>query len=143
MRYLKFGFWLLIVALWLPAAGASEPLLIYSVNYPLQYFAQRIAGEHAEVVCPAPAGTDPAFWNPDAETVAATDAACRKAEIGCVECKKKMAEFLLEGLAPIHDKRAYYLEHPDLVDEIFANGCEQAARVARATMEEVRASISF
>jgi len=79
----------------------------------------------------------------DAETVAATDAACRKAEIGCVECKKKMAEFLIQGLAPIHDKRAFYLERPDLVDEIFMNGCEQAARVAQATMEEVRTAVSF
>jgi len=43
---------------------SAEPLLIYSVNYPLQYFAERIAGEHARVVFPAPAGIDPALWQP-------------------------------------------------------------------------------
>lgn len=79
----------------------------------------------------------------DAETIAFTDDACRKAAIGCVECKKKMAEFLIKGLEPIHEKRAYYLERPDLVEDIFANGSEQAALVAKATMDEVRSAISF
>lgn len=45
-------------------AGAAS-LTIYTVNYPLQYFAQRIAGSHAEVVFPAPATVDPALWMPD------------------------------------------------------------------------------
>ncbi|MCG6911965.1 MAG: tryptophan--tRNA ligase [Deltaproteobacteria bacterium] len=79
----------------------------------------------------------------DEETVKTTEKACRKAEIGCVECKKVMAEFLIKGMAPIHEKRAYYLERPDLVDEIFTNGSEKASKVARATMEETRAAISF
>ena len=50
-------------------ASAAEPLTVYTVNYPLQYFAQRIAGEHAEVVYPGPADQDPAFWTPDIETI--------------------------------------------------------------------------
>ncbi|MDH3929861.1 MAG: metal ABC transporter substrate-binding protein, partial [Deltaproteobacteria bacterium] len=45
-------------------AGESEKLTIYVVNYPLQYFAERIAGEHAAVVFPAPADVDPAYWMP-------------------------------------------------------------------------------
>lgn len=50
-------------------ANAGDRLLVYTVNYPLQYFAERIAGAHAEVHFPAPAGIDPAFWKPDAESV--------------------------------------------------------------------------
>jgi zinc transport system substrate-binding protein len=50
-------------------ANAEEPLTIYTVNYPLQYFAQRIAGEHAQVTFPGPADEDPAFWMPDTETI--------------------------------------------------------------------------
>lgn len=46
-------------------------LTIYVVNYPLKYFAERIAGDHAKVVFPAPSEGDPAYWMPDAETVAA------------------------------------------------------------------------
>jgi len=50
-------------------AGESEKLTIYVVNYPLKYFAERIAGEHAAVVFPAPADVDPAYWMPDAKTI--------------------------------------------------------------------------
>jgi zinc transport system substrate-binding protein len=50
-------------------ANAEQPLTIYTVNYPLQYFAQRIAGEHAQVIFPGPADEDPAFWMPDTETI--------------------------------------------------------------------------
>jgi len=50
-------------------AGESEKPTIYVVNYPLKYFAERIAGEHARVVFPAPADVDPAYWMPDAKTI--------------------------------------------------------------------------
>ena len=53
------------------ASAAAERLTIYTVNYPLQYFAERIAGDYAEVVFPAPAEGDPAFWKPDADTIGA------------------------------------------------------------------------
>ena len=48
---------------------------VYVVNYPLQYFAERIAGERVKVVFPAPADEDPAFWKPDVDTIAAFQAA--------------------------------------------------------------------
>jgi zinc transport system substrate-binding protein len=60
------------IALFLKLAApvyAEEPLIIYTVNYPLQYFAQRIAGDHAQVIFPAPSDQDPAFWMPDAEMI--------------------------------------------------------------------------
>ena len=45
------------------------------VNYPLAYFAERIGGEAVEVVFPAPAGVDPAFWRPSPEDVVRFQAA--------------------------------------------------------------------
>ncbi|TNF89189.1 MAG: zinc ABC transporter substrate-binding protein, partial [Gammaproteobacteria bacterium] len=51
--------------------AAAERLTVYTVNYPLKYFAERIAGEHAEVVFPTPADVDPAFWKPDTVTIGA------------------------------------------------------------------------
>ena len=48
---------------------------VYVVNYPLQYFTERIGAEHVDVVFPAPADEDPAFWQPDVETIAAFQAA--------------------------------------------------------------------
>ncbi|UCH40715.1 MAG: metal ABC transporter substrate-binding protein, partial [Gammaproteobacteria bacterium] len=56
--------------IWVTPA-AAERLTVYTVNYPLKYFAERIAGEHAEVVFPTPADVDPAFWKPDTVTIGA------------------------------------------------------------------------
>jgi zinc transport system substrate-binding protein len=50
-------------------SAGTDRLSVYVVNYPLKYFAERIAGEHATVILPTPAGTDPAFWMPDAKTI--------------------------------------------------------------------------
>ncbi len=49
----------------------AVPLSVYVVNYPLQYFAERIGGKHVNVSFPAPQGVDPAYWSPDAEVVVA------------------------------------------------------------------------
>ena len=43
--------------------------VIYTVNCPLAWMAQQLAGDAAAVVFPAPAGVDPAFWQPDVDTV--------------------------------------------------------------------------
>jgi tryptophanyl-tRNA synthetase len=75
--------------------------------------------------------------------VAEIDHHCRKAQIGCVECKKKMAQNLTAALAPIREKRAFYEAHPKRVDEIVNAGCNKARKTARATMEAVRAAIKI
>jgi zinc transport system substrate-binding protein len=49
--------------------GDKAPLSVYTVNYPLSYFAERIGGDAIEVVFPAMEG-DPAYWKPQAEDVA-------------------------------------------------------------------------
>jgi zinc transport system substrate-binding protein len=50
-------------------ALADSRLRIFTVNYPLAYFAERIGGNLVEVVFPAPADVDPAFWVPDETTI--------------------------------------------------------------------------
>lgn len=44
-------------------------LNIYTVNYPIKFFVERIAGSHANVTLPMPADIDPAFWQPNAEDI--------------------------------------------------------------------------
>ncbi len=78
-----------------------------------------------------------------AEKVAEIDRECRRAGIGCVECKKLMAASLVEALAPIHAKRRYYEERPDELQEIMRTGTQRARQVARQTMAEVRAAIKI
>jgi zinc transport system substrate-binding protein len=58
-----------------PAVSERGTPVVYTVNYPLQYFAQRIAGDVVQVVFPAPDDEDPAFWQPEADVVAQYQAA--------------------------------------------------------------------
>ena len=51
-----------------PSSKTPVPT-IYSVNYPLKYFADRIGGEHVNVVFPVPLDENPSSWTPDAEAV--------------------------------------------------------------------------
>jgi zinc transport system substrate-binding protein len=55
-----------------PPGGVSPPVAftVYAVNYPLQYFAERIGGAALQVTFPAPPG-DPAFWQPTADDIVA------------------------------------------------------------------------
>jgi tryptophanyl-tRNA synthetase len=79
----------------------------------------------------------------DPQTVKEIDEQCRTAGIGCVECKQKMAQGLIAALEPIRDKRAYYEQHPDLVEEIMVTGSNKARISARETMEIVRAAVKI
>ena len=49
----------------------SGKVTIYVVNYPLEYFAERIGGDHVDVVFPAPKHEDPAYWVPDDDVISA------------------------------------------------------------------------
>jgi tryptophanyl-tRNA synthetase len=77
------------------------------------------------------------------EIVERVDAQCRKAEIGCVECKKLMAENLIAAMEPVRKKRAEYESRPDTVTDIMEQGNQKAQAVARRTMEEVRAAVKI
>ena len=75
------------------------------------------------------------------DVVAEINTQCRSAAIGCVECKKIMAENLVAALAPIREKRKYFEERPEAVREIISAGNEKARAVARQTMQEVRSAL--
>jgi tryptophanyl-tRNA synthetase len=77
------------------------------------------------------------------QTVQSIDQECRKAQIGCVECKQMMAENLIIALKPVHEQRAYYEAHLDKVRAIIEDGDQKARVVARKTMEQVRAAIKI
>ncbi|MBM3211058.1 tryptophan--tRNA ligase [Candidatus Poribacteria bacterium] len=74
------------------------------------------------------------IYNPgEAEDIAHK---CRNAIIGCVDCKRNMADKLVIALAEFHEKRREW-EKAD-VDEILAEGSKKARKVAQETMKEVR-----
>lgn len=66
---------------------------------------------------------------------------CRNASIGCVQCKKMLAEKMVDMLADVHSRRRELENNPGRVREILAYGAERARKVAAVTMEEVRAAM--
>jgi tryptophanyl-tRNA synthetase len=66
---------------------------------------------------------------------------CRTAGIGCIECKAKMADHLIQWIAPVRERRIEYEKHPARVLEIIDAGSKKARSVAKETMSRVREAV--
>jgi len=77
------------------------------------------------------------------EEVSQINQDCRKAEIGCVDCKRKLAANLNKHLEPFRSKRAEFENDPDNVKNILLQGAKRARVIASETMGEVREAIGF
>ena len=75
------------------------------------------------------------------ETLDWAAAGCRSAGIGCIECKAKMADHLIEWIAPVRERRVEYEKNPKRVLEILDAGSKRARVVAQGTMERVREAV--
>ena len=63
---------------------------------------------------------------------------CKAGARGCVACKKELANNIIEFLKPMREKRKYYEERPELVDELLINGTKKARETAKETMKKVK-----
>lgn len=79
----------------------------------------------------------------DSETVEKISMDCRSADIGCVDCKKIMADNLKKGLEPIKAKRKELKSDIQKVREIVEDGNKRARAIARETMAEVREAVKI
>jgi tryptophanyl-tRNA synthetase len=66
---------------------------------------------------------------------------CRKAQIGCQEKKKLLAERIVDRFAPFRERRATLTR--ERIDAILEAGAERAHQVAGRTMDEVRDAIGL
>ncbi|MCZ6703128.1 MAG: tryptophan--tRNA ligase [Ignavibacteria bacterium] len=66
------------------------------------------------------------------------DAGCRSGELGCFDCKMNCAEKISSFLAPIREKRKYYLKNLDIVKDILTDGEKRGREEAQKTMTDVR-----
>lgn len=76
--------------------------------------------------------------NPDLDTVCSE---CKKGKRGCVQCKKELINHMNQFLAPIREKRKYYEEHPDEVDQILKDGTKIAKEKAEEVMKRVKSAM--
>lgn len=63
---------------------------------------------------------------------------CREGKRGCVACKKELAENIIDFLEPMREKRKYYEDRPELVDELLIRGTKKARETAKETMKKVK-----
>jgi tryptophanyl-tRNA synthetase len=63
---------------------------------------------------------------------------CRLGNIGCVDCKKLLAQAINDSLRPFREKRATLAANSSYVRDVLASGASRAAVVARITMSEVK-----
>ena len=68
---------------------------------------------------------------------------CRKAGIGCVDCKKIYAKNLNTHLTPFRERRAKFGEKPQEVWDILKDGGNRAKKIAEETMDEVRSAVGL
>ena len=66
---------------------------------------------------------------------------CRKAQIGCQEKKRILAERIVERFAPFRERRAELSREE--IDAILETGSERARAIARRTMDEVRDAVGL
>lgn len=68
---------------------------------------------------------------------------CGVGGIGCVACKKRLAEKLDEFILPIREKRNELAANPAILDDILRDGAEKARKEAARTMELVREAMKI
>jgi len=63
---------------------------------------------------------------------------CRSADIGCLDCKARLAEHMIEELAPIKARYERLAAEPERVAALMERGAAACRAIAQQTMDEVR-----
>ena len=74
--------------------------------------------------------------------VAEVEANCRGGKVGCVACKRHLAENLEKLINPFRERRTYW-EEPGRVEKVLADGAERARETASVTMKEVHSAMGL
>jgi tryptophanyl-tRNA synthetase len=81
------------------------------------------------------------FFSPEQEKEIET--ACRKAQIGCVDCKEILANNIAQNLAPFREWRETLAANPETVWDILADGAARARVIAAAALAEVKEAVAL
>ncbi len=83
------------------------------------------------------------IFNPNKDEIADLKKRYRAGKVGDVEVKRKLARALNEFLEPIRERRAYYEQRPDLLEEIIEEGSRKGRAIAKATLTQVREAMGI
>jgi tryptophanyl-tRNA synthetase len=79
----------------------------------------------------------------DAARVEAVGRDCRSAALGCVDCKRELAEGMIRGLAPIRERYLAIRADEAGLRSILAGGAERARALARETLAKAREAMGL
>jgi tryptophanyl-tRNA synthetase len=82
------------------------------------------------------------IFSPQAD-VEMVNVECRRAGIGCVDCKKLLAKNMNNHLEPFRARRAEFASKPGSVQNVLDDGAKRAGTIAKRTMEEVREAMQL
>lgn len=68
---------------------------------------------------------------------------CRGAGIGCVDCKKMLAESISTSLEPFRERRSSLASNQGYVYQVLADGANRAGAIARETIREVKGQMKL
>lgn len=71
------------------------------------------------------------------------ETSCKGGQIGCVQCKKRLANVLDDMLAPIRQRREEYSQKPERLREVLEDGAVRARKASEETMELVRKAMNI
>jgi len=71
-------------------------------------------------------------------TIKQIDTDCRTAAIGCIDCKRQVADAMVERFAPMWETREKFSADPQHTQEVVEEGRKRASVVAKETMGEVK-----
>ncbi len=77
------------------------------------------------------------------ESIDRVNRECRTAEIGCIDCKKLMADALVPRLEPIWDTRRSLLRDSGRVEEVVEEGTAKARKAAEETLGQVKEAMKI
>ncbi|NOT07943.1 MAG: tryptophan--tRNA ligase [Gemmatimonadales bacterium] len=77
------------------------------------------------------------------ETIAEVDVKCRTAGWGCLDCKRRLADAMIETLAPIRERATELKRDSAGVDAVLARGAERARAIATKTLSETKRRMGF
>ncbi len=77
------------------------------------------------------------------ETVDTVFGECKAGHRGCVACKRELAKNIAKYLQPIREKRKYYDEHPELIDQILIDGTNNARKKAKENMKRIKEAMKI
>lgn len=78
-----------------------------------------------------------------AEQIAMVERECRRAGIGCVDCKKLLFENLEAEIGPFRARARELAAQPERVRAVLTAGARRASAIARPIMDEVRAAMGL